>query len=168
MVKITNQEDLLNVGKEVKRLMAKKKQADEHLIELEARIYSLETEYFKETGAYGSLLTGLEGYLGMASGAGGQTSGGGMRRSAYRDIKDSQRLFSNTSASSRKAVSLYGRYSGGGRGGGAGGAGEDETSVDEDGEAEELGEDDEVLPSSAQKRSRPSNNNGAQRNRRRK
>jgi hypothetical protein len=162
MTKITSQEDLLNIGKEVRRLMAKKKQADEHLIELEARIYSLETEYFKETGAYGSLLTGLEGYLGMVSGAGGQSSGGGMRRSAYREIKDSQRLFSNTSASSRKAVSLYGRYSG--RGGG-----EDESTMDEDGDAEELGEDDEVLPSSAQKRSRPNNgSSSSNRNRRRK
>lgn len=85
------------MGKEIKKLMQKKKQADEHLIELEARIYNLETEYLKETGTYGSIMSGLEGYLGLAAQA-----SGGMRRSVYKDIKDSARIFSNTSASSRR------------------------------------------------------------------
>jgi hypothetical protein len=73
------------------------------LIELEARIYNLETEYFRETMAYGSIMTGLEGYLGLGTQAssGGMASSG-LRKSAYREVKDAARIFSNTSASSRR------------------------------------------------------------------
>lgn len=149
--KITSQEDLFNLGKEITRLMLKKKQADEHLVELEARIYSLETEYFKETGAYGSIMTGLEGYLGLASGSGGQT--GGMRRSAFREVKDTQRIFSNTSTSSRRAVSLYNKFMSV-----AGGSGRASAVLDEDylGSDEE-GEQDDVQ-GSQQKRARTTAN----------
>lgn len=102
-MKIAGKEDLLNLGKEIKRLMQKKKQADEHLVELEARIYGLETEYFRETGPYGSIMTGLEGYLGLtAGGPHSSTTPSGLRRSAYREVKDAARIFSNTSASSRR------------------------------------------------------------------
>lgn len=132
--------------------MQKKKQADEHLVELEARIYSLETDYFKETSNFGSLMFGLEGYLGLAPASGGQS--GGIRRSTYREVKDAQRIFSNTSSSSRRAVSLYNKYMS--SNGTSGGRQDDD--YDSDG-ADDLGEDDDVVAStrgSAQKRSRPS------------
>lgn len=132
--------------------MQKKKQADEHLVELEARIYSLETDYFKETSTYGSLMFGLEGYLGLAPASGGQS--GGIRRSTYREVKDSQRIFSNTSAGSRRAVSLYNKYMS--NNGAQGGRQDDDTESDG---ADDLGEDDEIAASSrgsGQKRSRAS------------
>lgn len=86
-------EELLDLEKEIQRLVEKKRKTDLHIIDLEARIYAVETEYFKETSAFGSLLNGLEGYLG----AGGPAAT--PRRHGPRDIKDSDRLFSNTSSS---------------------------------------------------------------------
>lgn len=106
--KIQSQEDLVNLGKEIRRLAQKKKQADEHLVELEARIYGLETEYFKETGAFGSIMTGLEGYLGLMPTTGGQATAS--RRSTYREVKDAARIFSNTSASSRRVLNAMGFF----------------------------------------------------------
>ncbi len=147
------------MSKEIKRLMQKKKQADEHLVELEARIYQLETEYFRETGNYGSLMTGLEGYLGLIAGT-GQT--GGMRRSTYREVKDSARIFSNASASSRRAVSLFSKFANNSS------ASRVEYDEDSDDDDEDLADEDEVLPSSSNKRIKSSQSTPLNKNRKRK
>lgn len=91
-------EELLDLEREIQRLVERKRKTDLHIIDLEARIYAVETEYFKETAGFGSLLQGLDGYLG--AGASGATP----RRHAPREIKESDRLFSNTSSSYQRVI----------------------------------------------------------------
>jgi hypothetical protein len=81
----------VDLEKEIQRLIEKKRRTDLHIIDLEARIHAVETEYFRETNMFGSLLGGLEGYLGA--------NGGTPRRHNSRDVRDSDRLFSHTSSS---------------------------------------------------------------------
>lgn len=83
-----------------------------HLIDLEARIHALETEYLRETSTFGALVQGLEGYLGANASSTPTPSAGPSslgRRHASRDIKDTDRIFSNSSSSSQRALAVHSR-----------------------------------------------------------
>lgn len=58
-------EDLVDLERELHRLISRKNQADIHLATLETRLYDLESEYFTETQLFGNLVYGIEGYLGL-------------------------------------------------------------------------------------------------------
>lgn len=60
-------EDLLSIEEEIKRLIEKKREADLHLIDIEARIFASEELYNKETKQFGSIINGLEGYMGISA-----------------------------------------------------------------------------------------------------
>lgn len=98
LAKVPTTEELLDLEKEIHRLLEKKRRTDLHIIDLEARIHALETEYLRETSTFGPLFSGLEGYLGAQPGGGAGSSGSGSRK-ATREIKESDRLFSSTSSS---------------------------------------------------------------------
>lgn len=87
-------EQLLDLEKEIQRLIEKKRRTDLHIIDLEARIHAVEGDYFRETALFGSLVNGLEGYLATNSSSVPQG-----RRNTTREIKDTDRLFSQTSSS---------------------------------------------------------------------
>lgn len=91
-------EQLLDLEKEIQRLIDRKRKTDLHIIDLEARIHAVETEYCKETSVFGSIINGLEGYLGANTAPG--------RRHGSRDVKDTDRRFSHTSTSHPR-VSLH-------------------------------------------------------------
>lgn len=100
--------------KDIHRLIDAKRRADLLLIDLEARIHAVETEYFRETSQFGSiLLNGLEGYLGtlnnvtgMGSTATNAAATVGInqhyRKYNMKEIKETDRLFSNTSGSHQR------------------------------------------------------------------
>ena len=94
-------EQLVDLEREIQRLIEKKRRTDLHIIDLEARIHAVETEYFRETAMFGSLLGGLEGYLGATSGT--------PRRHGPRDVKDTDRLFTHTSSSHPRALAVHSR-----------------------------------------------------------
>ncbi len=58
-------EDLIDLERELHRLIARKSAAEANLASLEGRLYDLETEYLTETAQFGNLVVGLEGYLGL-------------------------------------------------------------------------------------------------------
>lgn len=102
-------EQLVDLEKDIQRLIERKRRIDQHIVDLEARIYAVETDYLRETAQFGCILNGLEGYLGTTS----TTSGGStsqtptsVRRVVSREIRDSDRLFSNTSTSYQRVFSL--------------------------------------------------------------
>lgn len=94
-------EELLGIEKEIQRLLERKRRADLHLIDLEARIYALESEYLRETHTFGSLIQGLEGYLGTVNVVG--------RRPVTATGAAGERVFSGGSASWQRALGLYAR-----------------------------------------------------------
>lgn len=110
LAKVPTTEELLDLEKEIHRLLEKKRRTDLHIIDLEARIYALETEYLRETFTFGPLLNGLEGYLGAHSGGGGGGSSGSGSRKAAREVKESDRLFSSTSSSYPRVAAHYTRH----------------------------------------------------------
>jgi hypothetical protein len=52
--------------RELAVLVSRKKAAEQNIAALETRLYDLETEYMRETGAaHGSILKSLDGYHGL-------------------------------------------------------------------------------------------------------
>lgn len=103
LVIVPTTEQLVDLEREIQRLIERKRKTDLHIIDLEARIHAVETEYFRETSIFGSIVNSLEGYLGSASvGAHG-------RRHGSRDVRDADRLFSHTSSSHPRALAVHTR-----------------------------------------------------------
>lgn len=118
-------EDLVDLDRELQKLIARKIQADTNLVKLETRIYDLETEYLTETHSFGNLIHGIEGYLGLPPAA---PVNAPMRRgplnnstsslptltsqsSTSSSINPQQRIFSSTSMTFQKSLALAGRVS---------------------------------------------------------
>eukprot|EP01099_Mayorella_cantabrigiensis_P002752 TRINITY_DN2217_c0_g1_i1.p1 TRINITY_DN2217_c0_g1~~TRINITY_DN2217_c0_g1_i1.p1 ORF type:complete len:114 (-),score=37.17 TRINITY_DN2217_c0_g1_i1:110-415(-) len=81
---------------ELKTLYEKKSQIEENLKNLEKQIYALETNYLEDTQHVGNLLRGWDGYL--------SSRGSGALTQKRKQFKDSDRLFSLSSATSSKNV----------------------------------------------------------------
>ena len=100
--------DLVSIEGEIQRLIARKIQVEQYQLELEGRIYGAETEYFRQTAQFGSLLTGLHGYLGIGNSTNSTTPHHtpSHRRaiSTTSDLRPEDRIFSNTSNISRRII----------------------------------------------------------------
>ena len=115
-------EDLVDLERELQKLIARKIQADTNLVKLETRLYDLETEYLTETQSFGNLIHGIEGYLGLPPAA---PANAPIRRGPFNNsnsslstitsqtstfsINPQQRIFSSTSMSFQKSLALSGR-----------------------------------------------------------
>lgn len=115
-------EDLVDLERELQKLIAHKLQADTNLVKLETRLYDLETEYLTETQSFGNLIHGIEGYLGLPPAA---PTNGQIRRGPFNNstsslstlnsvssassVNPQQRIFSSTSTSFQKSLALAGR-----------------------------------------------------------
>lgn len=114
-MRVPTAEELVDIEKEIQRLISRKQQVDQRLVELEGRIYDAETRYFRDTAQFGSILTGLHGYLGVAAGAAASSAAvatpSSLRRSSNKVVRDADRVFSATSSTSKRAVSLFHRKS---------------------------------------------------------
>eukprot|EP01080_Neovahlkampfia_damariscottae_P004034 gene4034-7323_t len=80
----------------VEDLQERNADLEEDLKRLEQQIYKLETNYLDEAWSYGTALRGFEGYLSSRIRA---TS-----TPKKKPFKDSDRIFSNSSATSEKAI----------------------------------------------------------------
>lgn len=58
-------QDVLDLEKEILRLVDRKRRVDHQLNEIETKIHTLETDYLAETRTYGNIFYGLDGYLGQ-------------------------------------------------------------------------------------------------------
>jgi hypothetical protein len=116
-------EDLVNLERDLQRLLARKTRAEATLVTLECRLFDMETEYLAETASFGSLLTGLEGYLGLTTATGNAlqkqqrntiaassfSSLNSLTSSASTAFAPGQRLFSQTSSTFPESLALAGR-----------------------------------------------------------
>lgn len=114
-------EDLVDLERELQKLIARKIQADTNLVKIESKLYDLETEYLTETQSFGNLIHGVEGYLGLPAAAipanslkrnapfNNSTSSLSTMTSPSSAINPQQRLFSSTSTSFQKSLALIGR-----------------------------------------------------------
>lgn len=115
-------EDLVDLDRELQKLISRKIQADTNLVKIETRLFDLETEYLNETQPFGNLILGLEGYLGLPSTTPANNAfrrGGPFNNStssistvtsqSSNTIDPQQRLFSSTSSSFQKSLALIGR-----------------------------------------------------------
>jgi len=98
------------VEREINRLIERKRRTDLHVISLEAAIYALETEYFREAAPLGSILTpaGMDAYLGAGAApltSTAATPGPRKATGAQSTLTEAERIFSNTSSSYQR-VSL--------------------------------------------------------------
>ena len=106
--RIPSTEEILNIEKDIQSLIERKRRVDMNLIDMEARIYMLEGEHLKQTSShFGSIVQGLEGYLGGITGTGASGGSHSSHRRHVRDIKDTERVFSNTSSSSARVNHCY-------------------------------------------------------------
>lgn len=87
--------------RDFQELIERKKQIERNLINLEVQIYNYETCYLEETNPWGNLLRGLDGYLGSRT---------ERRRGA---VQEEERVFSRSSATFQKALSIHERLVGG-------------------------------------------------------
>lgn len=87
--------------RDFQELIERKKQIERNLINLEVQIYNYETCYLEETNPWGNLLRGLDGYLGSRS----------ERRRG--PVQEDERVFSRSSATFQKALSIHERLVGG-------------------------------------------------------
>ena len=87
--------------KELQELIERKKQIERNLINMEVQIYNYETLYLEESGQWGNLLRGLDGYL----------VGRNERRRG--PVQESERDFSASSATYQKALNIHERLVGG-------------------------------------------------------
>ena len=116
-------EDLVDLERELQKLISRKIQADTNLIKIETKLYDLETEYLTETQPFGNLIHGVEGYLGLPTSAPANNSSlrrgvpfntstsslSTMTSQSSTSITPQQRLFSSTSTSFQKSLALIGR-----------------------------------------------------------
>ena len=95
-------EQLIDLEREIQRLLERKRRADLNIIDLEARIHAVETSFLRETAYFGTIMNGLDGYL---AAVGASTPA----RRSVRDIRESDRLLSQTSASQSRALAVHSR-----------------------------------------------------------
>ena len=107
-MKVPTTEELVDLEKEIQRLIERKRRTDLHIIDLEARIHAVETSLLRETAHFGAIVNGLEGYLSAVSGV-GAASGASSGRRAREQARDADRLLSNTSASQSRALAVHSR-----------------------------------------------------------
>lgn len=99
---------MVDLEKEIQRLVERKRRTDLHIIDLEARIHAVETSFLRETVHFGAIMNGLEGYLSAVGGTG--TVGGAPGGRRTRDqVRDADRLLSQTSASQSRALAVHSR-----------------------------------------------------------
>lgn len=75
------------------RLLLKKKQLDKSLLDTEHSIYDFETSYFESSGHDGNIVHGFEGYLSSRTD----------RNRSQQHYTDADRIFSNSSATFKRA-----------------------------------------------------------------
>lgn len=85
--RLATQKHYETAKKELRDLIARKKQADKDLAQLEAQIYKLEGNYLEDTQQGGNIVRGFDGYL------------KGMINSRKSTFAESDRLFSLSSVS---------------------------------------------------------------------
>ncbi|KAJ1732928.1 Chromatin modification- protein meaf6 [Coemansia biformis] len=78
---------------ELFQLLLKKKQADRNLIDTETAIYDFETSYFESSGQEGNIVHGYDGYLNT----------GRSERRQQQHLAEADRIFSQSSATFKKA-----------------------------------------------------------------
>ncbi|RKP21749.1 NuA4-domain-containing protein [Rozella allomycis CSF55] len=81
---ITSTQKFLQAEQELYELVCRKKQVDLNLAQLETQLYHFENTYLEDTALTGNVIKGFDGYLGL-------------RSEKRRGIRDSDRLFSNSS-----------------------------------------------------------------------
>ena len=94
---------------ELEDLLNRKAIVEEQLAGIEAHIYDLEGAYLEETANTGTVIKGVEGYLGGAGSSAGRPSTSAHRKPRF---KESDRLFSRSSATYervRHPVEAWGR-----------------------------------------------------------
>jgi len=99
LVVVPTTEQLIDLEREIQRLLERKRRTDLHIIDLEARIHAVETSFLKETAYFGAVMNGLDGYLTAASAS-------TPARHSARDARESDRLLSQTSASQSRVLFL--------------------------------------------------------------
>lgn len=125
-------EDLVDLERELQKLISRKIQADTNLVKIETRLFDLETEYLTETQSFGNLIHGIEGYLGLPPATATTAPNGPMRRGPFNNsntslstvkslnsatstsassISPQQRIFSSTSTTYQKSLATAGRLS---------------------------------------------------------
>ena len=116
-------EDLIDLERELHRLIARKSTAEAHLASLEGRLFDLETEYLGETASFGNLIGGFEGYLGLTGAGAGTSNLSGsatLRKVAQRPVSATSSTFpASLAALGRKEEALafgYDPLMGGGAG----------------------------------------------------
>merc|ERR1711937_848483 len=83
---------------EIQRLLQKKRKLELDLWQTEKQIYDLETSYLESTAAVGNVLKGWETMLGYRS------SVSGANQNKKKGIRESERLFSRSSATYEKSI----------------------------------------------------------------
>merc|ERR1712166_905135 len=106
---------------EIQRLLQQKRKLELDLWQTEKQIYDLETSYLETTAAVGNVLRGWEAMLGYRS------SATGANQNKKKGIRESERLFSRSSATYEKSIDdidhgrgPFGEYGDSAPGGGAG------------------------------------------------
>lgn len=117
-----NDENLVDLERELQNLISHKIQVDTKLVSLENSLYDLETDYIIETQSFGNLIHGIEGYLGLPSSvplnvtlkkgplANSNSSLNSINNQTV-NINPQQRIFSLTSTTFQKSLALAGRVS---------------------------------------------------------
>eukprot|EP00124_Ichthyophonus_hoferi_P005637 Ihof_evm3s873 gene=Ihof_evmTU3s873 len=85
-----------SMKEEMEELLARQRQIEENLVNLEKQIYNFEGSYLEDTQLYGNIFQGFEGF----------SSGSSVDRKGQRKFKESERLFSLSSATFQKSNDL--------------------------------------------------------------
>ena len=77
----------------IKELIAKKEELERSLMDVETRIFNLETTYLEDTGVMGNIVKGWDSFL--------TSRRSGSTQQKMKMIKPSDRIFSNSSVSAQ-------------------------------------------------------------------
>lgn len=100
-------EEVLALKEEIKRLITRHAQIEQCQWEVEGKLYRLESDYHRQTATFGSLLSGLDGYLGVQQNS--NANGVSRRASNLRKTSQIERPFSATSTHHRRALAILHR-----------------------------------------------------------